>query len=95
MGLVLVNFIGQTGPFLGTNIFPTSQSPRFIEGMSICAAFMFFSALLALIQRFFLVRANAKLDRKYGAVDTKGRPGSSGTEEVALENYGSHFRFIL
>ncbi|KAI0448290.1 MFS general substrate transporter [Xylaria acuta] len=95
MSLVLINLVGQTGPFLGTNVFPASQSPRYIKGMSICAAFMFFSALLALAQRYFLVWENAKLDRKYGVVTTKGRSDSLGSEDIALENYGSHFRFVL
>lgn len=95
MSLVLINLIGQTGPFLGTNIFPTRQSPRYVEGMSICAAFMFFSAVLALAQRYLLVWENAKLDRKYGAAATKGESDSLGPEDVALENYGERFRFVL
>ncbi|KAI0443254.1 major facilitator superfamily domain-containing protein [Xylaria telfairii] len=95
MSLVLINLVGQTGPFLGTNVFPTSQGPRYVEGMSICAAFMFFSAMLALAQRYLLVWENAKLDRKYGATDTTGRVDSLGSEDIALENYGLHFRFVL
>ncbi|KAJ8133448.1 hypothetical protein O1611_g169 [Lasiodiplodia mahajangana] len=95
MSLILINLIGQTGPFLGTNVFPTSQSPRYVEGMSICAAFMFFSALLAIAQRYLLVWENARLDRKYGAIGTKGRSSSSRLDDVALENYGAHFRFVL
>ncbi|KAJ2987080.1 hypothetical protein NUW58_g4701 [Xylaria curta] len=95
MSLVLINLVGQTGPFLGTNIFPTSQSPRYVEGMSICAAFMFFSALLALGQRGLLMWENAKLDRKYGAINRKGSSDSLGPDDIALENYGSHFRFVL
>ncbi|KAK6079489.1 major facilitator superfamily transporter [Seiridium cupressi] len=68
MSIVLINLVGQYGPFLGTNVFPTSQSPRYVEGMSICAAFMFFSAILALTQRFLLCWENARLDRKHGLV---------------------------
>ncbi|KAH8648684.1 major facilitator superfamily domain-containing protein [Xylariales sp. PMI_506] len=88
MAIVLINLVGQCGPFLGTNVFPTSQSPRYIEGMSICAAFMFFSAILALSQRFLLSWENKKLDRKYGAVVK-----SSGN--MAGENYGPNFRNVL
>lgn len=95
MSLVLINLVGQTGPFLGTNIFPTQESPRYIKGMSICAAFMFFSAVLALAQRYLLVWENAKLDRKYGPATTKGTSDSQGPENIALENYGSNFRFVL
>ncbi|KAI1328203.1 MFS general substrate transporter [Xylariaceae sp. FL0255] len=94
MSIVLINLVGQTGPFLGTNVFPTEQAPRYVEGMSICAAFMFFLALLAVIQRIFLARENAKLDRKYGTVGGTGE-GSSSEDDTALENYGPHFRYVL
>jgi hypothetical protein len=66
---VLINLIGQCGPFLGTNVFPTTQAPRYVEEMTICAALMFFSAFLALVQRMLLSWENKKLDEKYGAVD--------------------------
>lgn len=87
--IVLINLIGQCGPFLGTNVFPASQSPRFVEGMSICAAFMFFSAILALAQRLLLSWENKKLDRKYGAMK------SGEGKDLATENYGPNFRYIL
>jgi hypothetical protein len=92
MSIVLINLIGQCAPFLGTNVFPSSQSPRYIEGMSICAAFMFFCAVLALLQRLLLVWENGRLDRKYGAI-AKDRLGES--NEVATENYSGSFRYIL
>ncbi|KAI0468128.1 major facilitator superfamily domain-containing protein [Xylaria cf. heliscus] len=95
MSIVLINLLGQTGPFLGTNIFPTRQSPRYVEGMSICAAFMFLSAVLALAQRYLLVWENAKLNRKYGAVIIKGKSDSLEPDDIALEDYGPHFRFVL
>ncbi|KAI0206683.1 major facilitator superfamily domain-containing protein [Astrocystis sublimbata] len=95
MSLVLINFIGQTGPFLGTNVFPTRQAPRYVEGMSICAAFMFFSAVLALIQRYLLVWENAKLDRKYGTAPPKERTDFMGSDDVGLEDYGPKFRYVL
>ncbi|KAI1377108.1 MFS general substrate transporter [Hypoxylon crocopeplum] len=92
MGIVLINLIGQCGPFLGNNIFPTRQGPRYVEGMSICAAFMFFSALLAIAQRVLLAWENSKLDRKYGSV-AKDRIVES--KDVAAENYGPNFRYVL
>ena len=94
MSIVLINLIGQCGPFLGTNIFPTRQHPRYIEGMSICAAFMFFSAILAISQRQLLVWENSKLDRKYGTT-TKDAMSSGVSESVAVENYGPKFRYVL
>ncbi|KAI1170952.1 MFS general substrate transporter [Nemania sp. FL0916] len=95
MSIVLINLIGQTGPFLGNNIFPTSESPRYIKGMSICAAFMFFSAFLALAQRFLLSWENAKLDRKYGTIAAQEEANKEASENIAAENYGPNFRFVL
>lgn len=92
MSIVVINLIGQTGPFLGTTRFPAKQAPRYIEGMSICAGIMFFSALLALAQRLLLSWENKRLDRKYGAV-VKDSAGSS--DSVAAENYGPGFRYVL
>ena len=66
MGIVMLNTLGQCGPLLGTNIFPTSNAPRYIKGQSICAAFMFFNAFLALSLRLLLMWENKKLDGKYG-----------------------------
>jgi hypothetical protein len=83
---------------LGTRVFPKSQGPRYIEGQSICAAFMFFNAFLALSLRTLLVWENKRLDRKYGSRSRTemqetgvGKPVSSAGEE----NYGEAFRFIL
>ncbi|KAL4911073.1 hypothetical protein BDW74DRAFT_164718 [Aspergillus multicolor] len=93
MGIVILNIIGQCGPFLGTNVFPTSDGPRYIRGQSICAAFMFFNAILALSLRFLLSWENKRLDKQYG-------PQSQSTSEqkgqaVGEENYGSGFRYVL
>ena len=89
----MINLIGQCGPFLGTTRFPSSQAPRYVKGMSICAAFMFFSALLALAQRLLLAWENKKLDRKYGSAETA--KNMSTTEGMIVENYGPNFRYVL
>ena len=64
MGIVILNLIGQCGPLLGTNVFPESDSPRYVRGNSICAAFMVFNGFLALVLRTFLKWENKKLERK-------------------------------
>ncbi|KAJ6017097.1 hypothetical protein N7451_000476 [Penicillium sp. IBT 35674x] len=92
-GIVLLNVIGQCGPFLGTNVFPDSEAPRYVKGMSICAAFMVFTTFLALVLRCLLVWENKRLDHKYGpridVDETKGEVA------VAEDNYGASFRYIL
>jgi len=85
-------------PLLGTNVFPSNESPRYIKGMAVSAAFTFFTGVLAFGLRTLLVWENTKLDKKYGS--NKGRvvtqPGAQGAEsEVGEENYGPTFRYIL
>lgn len=92
MSIVIINLIGQCGPFLGTTRFPSSQAPRYVKGMSICAAFMFFAALLALAQRFLLAWENKRLDKKYGSV-VKSSVGVA--DSIMVENYGPNFRYVL
>ncbi|KAI1388760.1 MFS general substrate transporter [Hypoxylon trugodes] len=88
MGIVLINLIGQCGPFLGTNVFPTKSAPRYVEGMIVCSAFMFFAAVLAIVQRLLLMWLNSRLDRKYGKdLETK--------DVVAQENFSPTFRYVL
>lgn len=92
MAIVILNTVGQCGPLLGTNIFPTSDGPRYIKGQSICAAFMFFNAFLTLSLRLLLAWENKKLDQKYGKVQgDKTSTKLEGEQEPAHtgeENYG-------
>jgi dipeptide/tripeptide permease len=91
MAIVILNTVGQCGPLLGTNIFPTTDAPRYIKGQSICAAFMFFNAFLALSLRFLLAWENRKLDQKYGKLDRDASAKTEVEQETAQtgeENYG-------
>ncbi|KAK8113475.1 MFS transporter [Apiospora sp. TS-2023a] len=76
-GMVMLNAIGQCGPLLGTNIFPTREKPYYVKGQSVCAAFMFFTALLALTLRLLLQYENRKLDRRYGTLDEQRARGGT------------------
>ncbi|GKZ38432.1 hypothetical protein AbraIFM66950_010625, partial [Aspergillus brasiliensis] len=96
MGIVILNIIGQCGPFLGTNVFPASDAPRYIRGQSICAAFMFFTVILALSLRTLLVWENRRLDKKYGtAAEKAAQATSKGDLTLGEENYGAEFRYVL
>ena len=99
MGIVILNLVGQCGPLLGTRMYPTGDAPRFVKGHSVCAAFIFFNAILAISLRTLLVWENRKLDKKYGEQYSQAEQGSK-QEKVepqltAQENYGSHFRYVL
>ena len=98
MGVAMLNLVGQCGPVLGTNSFPEHEGPRYVRGFSICAAFIFFTSLLAFSLRLLLVWENRKLDRKYGtkaeALAARGRAADK-ESAVAEENYGPAFRYVL
>jgi hypothetical protein len=97
MGIVILNLVGQCGPFLGTIIFYEKDAPRYVRGQSVCAAFMIFTTILALTLRCLLVWENKRLDQKYGTRNEESAEGgpSGNDDSVAEENYGSRFRFVL
>lgn len=101
-GIVLLNLIGQCGPLLGTRMYPTSEGPYYVKGQSVCAAFLFFCCFLALSLRTLLLWENKKLDRQYGTVDQQrsamqeaAARGETKGQEIAVENYGPLFRYVL
>ncbi|BGP45710.1 hypothetical protein JCM10450v2_001540 [Rhodotorula kratochvilovae] len=75
-GFVLLNLIGQCGPFLGTRLYPAHERPYYVKGMSIACGFMFFVTFLATLLRLTLMRENRRLDALYGPVDPKAPPPS-------------------
>lgn len=98
VGIVMLNLIGQCGPLLGTRLYPPGEGPRYIKGQSVCAAFMFFTTLLALSLRTLLAWENRKLDRKHGTVKVQRAQAEAVGEDAtptAQENYGPMYRYIL
>lgn len=93
-GLVIINVIGQCGPILGTRLYPMGQSPRYIKGMTICAAFTFFAAVMAFALRVLLVWENRKLDQKYNNKSGEGRETDQDAV-IGVEDYGPCFRYVL
>ncbi|KAI2636770.1 major facilitator superfamily domain-containing protein [Xylaria nigripes] len=92
-GLALLNLVGQTGPILGTRVFPNSDAPFFIKGMAICAAFMFLNALLALTLRMYLMWENKKFEQRDAASRQSENSEKTSTEEFENDGYG--FRNVL
>ncbi|KAK7743977.1 hypothetical protein SLS62_010392 [Diatrype stigma] len=93
-GITLLNIIGQCGPLLGTRMFPASDAPYYVTGMSVCASFMFFNALLALSLRTYLAWEN----KKFRARDELSQGGAAVNHEqpvVGVENEGFGFRNFL
>ncbi|KAL8795919.1 MAG: hypothetical protein Q9195_001663 [Heterodermia aff. obscurata] len=57
-GVAMLNLVGQFGPLVGTRLYPDSDKPYYVRGMTVCGFFMIFVALLALWLRTLLVREN-------------------------------------
>ncbi|GAA6024254.1 hypothetical protein JCM8202_001449 [Rhodotorula sphaerocarpa] len=68
---MILNLIGQLGPFVGTRMYPTSEAPYYKKGMAVCCGFILLVACLATLMRFLLMHENRVRDRKYGYVDPK------------------------
>lgn len=89
-GVVLLNLIGQCGPLLGTRLYPRDERPAYTKGHSICAAFMFFTTVIAALLRTILAWENRKLDKKYGYIRNTGDG-----DRDASEDFGPNFRYVL
>ncbi|KAI5861332.1 major facilitator superfamily transporter [Durotheca rogersii] len=94
-GVALLNFVGQCGPLLGTRLFPTRDRPYYVPGMAVCAAFMFFNALLALALRALLARENRRFEARDAAARAAGAVDPRAAAGVGVENDGYGFRNFL
>lgn len=105
-GFVMLSLIGQCGPLLGTRIYPSGSGPQYVMGHSICAGFLFFTTLLAFLQRLLLARKNRKLDQQYGTVKEQWSQAATAatsvegnatrvTVEQGLESHGPMYRYVL
>lgn len=71
-----------------------SLGPYYVTGMSVCAAFMLFNAILALSLRTYLVRENKKADVRE-ATTVIGLEEKDLAKNVAVDDEGFGFRNIL
>lgn len=86
-GLWIIMTVGQCGPLLGTNVFPSSQASLYREESWICCTFALLSGVTALVLSLCLWQENKKMDRLY-ELDPVER----------LENYAygvPRFRYII
>src|ERR1700761_7886829 len=98
---MILNLVGQCGPLLGTRLYPTNEGPYYVKGQSVCAAFLFFTALLAFGLRMLLWWENKKLDEKHGTLEeqkTRAAAAESAGDgkdapTSAVENYGPLYRY--
>ena len=100
--MAILNVFGQLGPLLGTRLYPDSDKPYFIRGMSICAGFMLLVAVLAIALRRVLMKANdraqnASVYEMVGQSDGAGdvHNVSSMTGAVGCPQERADFAFLL
>lgn len=70
-GNVVLATIGQCGPLLGTNIFPTNEKPYFRKGMWISAGCCLAVGCIAILLSTMLIMENKKMERE-GLIPKKG-----------------------
>ncbi|KAL8633787.1 hypothetical protein Q9189_000523 [Teloschistes chrysophthalmus] len=69
-GVAILNIVGQLGPFIGTALYPESDKPFYVRGMTACALFMILVAALSLWLRRILRRKNAEIgDVSYAVIE--------------------------
>ncbi|KAG0649405.1 putative transporter [Hyphodiscus hymeniophilus] len=89
---ILMNFVGQCGPLLGTHIFPLSEAPHYHKGFYISFGACTIAACLAFVQIGWLKHLNNRLDAKYGPVQAEVNL----EDEIGNETESStNFRYIL
>ncbi|KAI9830616.1 MAG: hypothetical protein M1819_005426 [Sarea resinae] len=79
-GIAMLNVIGQCGPLLGTRLYPASDKPLYVMGMSVCAVFMLFVFALSLGLRMVLAKNNvcrASEYERFGQQEHEGLVGAS------------------
>ena len=70
-GVAMLNLVGQFGPLVGTRLYPDSDKPYYVTGMTICSIFMFVVVLLAWWLRNVLARENKMWSE---AIDASRKP---------------------
>ena len=92
-GIAMLNIIGQMGPLLGTRLYPDSDQPYYVRGMTVCAGFMTMVFVLSLGLRFILAASNRKTAIAYSRVEDE-----DSEEQVAKGQSGAgdeQFQFLL
>lgn len=79
--VAILNLIGQCGPLLGTRLYPESDGPWYIRGMSVCSFFMLLVAVLAFALRIILQRTN--------------RAGNGDGMEIEMETHGEEREVLM
>ncbi|KAL4893549.1 major facilitator superfamily domain-containing protein [Aspergillus ambiguus] len=86
--IAILNVIGQCGPLLGTKLYPRSDGPYYVRGMGVCSLFMLLVAVLALVLRLLLRRANRIAQDVGDEIEMVFRGAAGGDEREGLMGRG-------
>ena len=86
-GVAMLNILGQFGPLVGTRLYPDSDKPYYVKGMSVCSFFMFSVAVLAWFLRRRLARENEMCGVEY-------KPVAEQDEDEIAQGRGATTRFL-
>jgi MFS family permease len=92
-GFAILQIIGQFGPLVGTRLYPDSDAPMYVKGMSICAGAMVLVAAMAMLLRVYLKRQNAQYDIVYG--NTGDEAEEALVTKVTNSDGVTQFRYML
>ncbi|KAG2214590.1 hypothetical protein INT46_008135 [Mucor plumbeus] len=92
VAIAMTSMIAQCFSMLGTQIYRTEDSPRYIKGHVVCVVFLGLAGLSAFTLRFLLSRENNRRDREYGVPDSKDM---SGIDIEGVYDHHPQFRYAL
>ncbi|KAJ5123240.1 hypothetical protein N7448_009337 [Penicillium atrosanguineum] len=94
--IAILNIIGQCGPLLGTRLYPQSDGPWYVRGMTVCSFFMLVVAILAVVLRVLLQRENRVRAGSQDGAEGRERDGlMGGGRRNDLEGRTGDQRFVF
>jgi MFS family permease len=92
-GFAILQIIGQCGPLLGTRLYPDSDAPMYVKGMSICAGAMILVSILAICLRLYLKGENVASESAYGKVGDEAQETLVAKQDLGLNT--TRFEYML
>ena len=90
-GYVVLSTIGQCGPLLGTNVFPSDEAPYYRKGMWISCAFCLLVSVLSVALSLWLIKENRDMKRA-GLLDEhdEGEIKDAGNQAISVVRRHKH-----
>ncbi|ORY95291.1 high-affinity nicotinic acid transporter [Syncephalastrum racemosum] len=94
VAIAMTSMIAQCFGMVGTQIYKTKDSPRYITGHVVCLVFMALAGISAAVLRFLLKRENDRRDREHGTPDSFDFTGLEEEIETLCDKHPK-FRYAL